>query len=163
MTKWMKINYEIAAMHAAERDLERNISLLSDADDDEVGLILAYAVFYKFLLGRSMAIPNGLFDTHEPRDEAKCKFFQTELSQIIRKKYKNREYADAEGLNVLLSTSMAIKFRELRDLGVVMWIELNRGKHYARSYIPVLMMSEGLCFDERDFDSVFMAPPGLEA
>lgn len=116
MTKWMKINYEMAAMHAAERDLERNISLLSDADDDEVGLILSYAVFYKFLLGRSMAIPNGLFDTHEPRDEAKCKFFQTELSRIIRKNIKTENTQTLRALMFFLVRQWQLNFDNLETL-----------------------------------------------
>ncbi|MBL4927934.1 hypothetical protein [Fuscibacter oryzae] len=161
MLGWIKRKVEISSAKAATEDIERQIAMLKGADDDDLGLLIASATFYRFFLNQHGVVPSGAFDLGEVRDAEGCDFFPMELNRLIREAQKEGNPVGAAGLMILLHSARAINMPELRFLGRSMWKELQRGMPFAPNYLPSLFQAAGIPYNG-DSGSVYFIPGGLE-
>lgn len=161
MLGWMKRKVEMASVKSATKDIERQITMLKGADDDDLGLLIASATFYRFFLEQNGVVPAGAFNLGEVRDAVGCDFFPMELSRLTREAQKEGNPVGAAGLMILLHSARAINMPELRFLGRTMWKELQRGMPHAPPYLPSLFQAAGMPYNG-DSGSVYFVPGGLE-
>lgn len=162
MLGWVRRRVELAAVKAATEDICRQINMLKGMDSEEIGTLLASATFFRCLLERHDAVPDGAFDLRVERDQDQCDLFQLYLNRLIKEKQKLGAYADAAGVMVLLHTVRALNMLDIRHLGQAMWSELARGSDYAAEVLPELFDVCDIACTEEDILAARMIPPGLE-
>lgn len=161
MLGWFNKHARSAVLTAATQDIERQLQMLMRSSDDDVGLVLASATFWRLYWEKSGMLPKGAISLREIPDERACAGFRKDLTRQINEDKKSSP-AGAIGLTVWLNTSWALSIPELRGLGRQMWKELNRGVPFAPAYIPQFFVAARIPVPTDVTESVRFIPPGLE-
>lgn len=161
MLGWFNRHAQSVVLKAATQEIEKQLLRLRRSSDDDVGLVLASATFWRLFWEKSGMLPKGAISLREVPDELACASFRRELTRQINEDKKSSP-AGAIGLTVWLSTSWSLSLPELRLSGRQMWKELQRGVPYAPAYVPKFFVAAHIPVPHDVTDSVSFIPPGLE-
>lgn len=122
---WLKRKIQLSSVKAAQEDLERFISSLRGASNEELGMLIATATIIRLRLTQSGSLPLYAFTLPTPGDGTAR--VPLHLSNIVREFQKMGQPSDAAGAMIWLHSMRALAFPEVRHLGRQMWKELQRG------------------------------------
>lgn len=161
MLEWFNKHAQSAVLKAATQDIERQLQMLMRSSNDDVGLVLASATFWRLFWEQAGMLPKGAISLREVPDELACASFRQELRRQISED-KRSSPAGAIGMTVWLNTSWALSIPELRPTGRQMWKELSRGVPYASAYVPQFFEAARIPVPADVTEPVRFIPPGLE-
>ena len=92
---WLKRKIQISAVKAAQEDLERFISSLQGASNDELGTLIAIATIIRLRLTQSGSLPLYALALPTPGDGTER--VQLHLANIVREFQKTGQPSDAAG------------------------------------------------------------------
>jgi hypothetical protein len=160
MFGWLKQKTKDVVISEAIQDMDRQLSMLKRASDDDLGLVLASATFWRLWWTANGMLPSGAISNEEVPNELAGAQFRSSLRRQIQEEKKSSP-AGTIGLTVWLNTSRSLSMPELLSSGRQMWKELSRGRPFAPGYLPQFF--EAACVKTpADADhEVYFFPPGL--
>lgn len=161
MFSWLKQKTTEVVTSEPIQDMERQLTMLKRASDDDVGLVLASATFWRLWWSEHGLLPGGAIRNDEIRDELACAQFRSDLRRQIREDKKSSP-AGAIGMLVWLNTSRSLSMPELLSSGRQMWKELRRGVPSAPEYLPQFFAAAGAPVPFNASDELRFVPPGLD-
>lgn len=127
MFGWVKSKIQKASTDAMKDDLQRFITSLHGASDDEIATILCVASVIRLNLAKSQILPPTSLDIGRMDISIEGSMVPLRLIRLIAEFQKNGQLSDATGCMVWLHSVRALQNPELRGLGRQMWAELLRG------------------------------------
>ena len=162
MLGWLRNKAHTVVVSEVTEYIERHTYALRRSSDDDVGLVLASATFWRLYWTNAGLLPSGAISLDGLSDEIQCAKFRSDLSRQIKEEQKSSP-AGTIGLVVWLNTSRSLNMPELRTLGREMWVELRRGVPFAPPYLPRFFAAAGVPLPANAHEALGFVPRGLEA
>lgn len=137
------------------------ISGLKNMTDQDLGAILAVSTVIRVNMEDQGYLPKGLYVDQTQPTRGELGRYQVELNKLVRDFNKMLNHTDSVGTLLISYSLRSINVYEVRNLGIKMWDEMERGRSHCIMALEQGESERGEPFPKRVWNECRITPVAL--
>ena len=155
-------HFKERATNSSRKAVQDYVNGLRQMTDEDLGIILAVSTVIRVNMENEGYLPKGLYADQALPTPSELGRYQMDLNKLVRDFNKMRHHTDAVGTLLISYSLRCLNVPAVRDLGQIMWAEMQRGLPYGEAALKNGEEEKGEPFPARAWQEWQQIPVGLE-